>query len=351
MTRSVQHWFVHKGAYDGDLKASPATYRRAAAAAAVPRTPTLGCLSPAATYAAIVEIGAHKARTPFWKTFLLGILGGFYISLGGALAYAIGGQLPEILQTDPGLQKLIFACFGLPMSLMLILIAGADLYTFNAACVPAALYEGRANIIQLVSNFIFSFFGNIVGCLIIVWLLDETYIFASPAAKTFPFLQGRQKSYNAWGTEVVRGMFANYLVCLAAWQATAAQDIIGKIFAIFFPVVAFVGTGYSHVIANAFWIPFSIKLGSGIPVGHYIVHSMIPDWLGNTLVAAFVLAGGYALLYGSLGDTINAGYQRILGRSNGSSSDGDYTTDDSRDLGRPDHLSPVIVEESGPKSV
>lgn len=94
-------------------------------------------------------------------------------------------------------------------------------------------------------------------------------------------------------------------------------------------------------------IPFGIKLGSGIPVGHYIVHSMIPNWLGNTLVAAFVLAGSYALLYGSLGDTINVGYQHMLRRFTGSPAEDGYS-DDSGGLGHPDHL---VVEESGPKQV
>ena len=37
-------------------------------------------------------------------------------------------------------------------------------------------------------------------------------------------------------------------MCLAMWQATAAQDIIGKIFGIFFPVAAFVSISFSHVV-------------------------------------------------------------------------------------------------------
>ena len=46
-------------------------------------------------------------------------------------------------------------------------------YTANAAFLPAAVYEGRANLLQLGKNWFFSFFGNLVGCLIMVWLLDE----------------------------------------------------------------------------------------------------------------------------------------------------------------------------------
>ena len=38
---------------------------------------------------------------------------------------------------------------------------------------PAALFEGRANFFQLARNWILSFFGNLAGSLIVVWLVDE----------------------------------------------------------------------------------------------------------------------------------------------------------------------------------
>ena len=41
---------------------------------------------------------------------------------------------------------------------------------------------------------------------------------------------------------------------LHRWQATGAQDIIGKIIGIFFPVTAFVALSFSHVIANMFLV-------------------------------------------------------------------------------------------------
>ena len=31
----------------------------------------------------------------------------------------------------------------------------------------------------------------------------------------------------------------------------------------------------------------------------YIAHSMIPDWIGNTIAAAFFLSGSYAFIYGA----------------------------------------------------
>lgn len=44
------------------------------------------------------------------------------------------------------------------------------------------------------------------------------------------------KTTEDWGACVCRGFLCNYLVCLAAWQATASQDIAGKLLGILGPV-------------------------------------------------------------------------------------------------------------------
>jgi formate/nitrite transporter FocA (FNT family) len=36
----------------------------------------------------------------------------------------------------------------------------------------------------------------------------------------------------SFGATVVKGIFANWLVCVATWQANAAQDLTGKAVAI-----------------------------------------------------------------------------------------------------------------------
>jgi formate/nitrite transporter len=57
-----------------------------------------------------------------------------------------------------------------------------------------------------------------------------------------------------------RGIGCNWLVCLAVWMALAAQQTIGKIFAVFFPIMAFVAIGFEHCVANMCFIPIGILL-------------------------------------------------------------------------------------------
>ena len=71
-------------------------------------------------------------------------------------------------------------------------------------------------------------------------LLDETFLYTNRAAASWPIHIAEAKTSAPFGQEVLRGFFCNYLVCLGVWQATGAQDIIGKIIGVFFPVLAFV---------------------------------------------------------------------------------------------------------------
>ena len=76
-----------------------------------------------------------------WKVFWLAILAGAYIGLGAAFFLSVGGQMPGVQSTNLGVQKLVLGAFGLPMSLGLILVCGAELLTANSAYISAAVFE------------------------------------------------------------------------------------------------------------------------------------------------------------------------------------------------------------------
>ena len=61
---------------------------------------------------------------------------------------------------------------------------------------------------------------------------------------------------------VCSGILCNILVCMAVLMATAAKDIAGKVWAIFFPIAAFVIGGWEHCVANMFYIPAGIIAGT-----------------------------------------------------------------------------------------
>ncbi|HUW86741.1 MAG TPA: formate/nitrite transporter family protein, partial [Methanoregula sp.] len=50
----------------------------------------------------------------------------------------------------------------------------------------------------------------------------------------------------------------NWLVNLAILLGICADDLIGKFFGIWFPIMAFVSSGFEHCVANMYFIPAGI---------------------------------------------------------------------------------------------
>jgi formate/nitrite transporter len=106
------------------------------------------------------------------------------------------------------------------------------------------------------------FLTNFIGSLLVALLL-----YFSGLWKTGDGALGAaavKVAYNkvalSFGEALWRGIGCNWLVCLAVWMALAARQTIGKIFAIFFPIMAFVAIGFEHSVANMYFIPAGILL-------------------------------------------------------------------------------------------
>ena len=98
-----------------------------------------------------------------------------------------------------------------------------------------------------------------------------------------------------------RGMLCNWLVCLAVWQANAANTLGGKFVGVWLPISAFVAMGLEHCVANMFMIPCGMSLGANVTTYEFLVNNLIPVTLGNTVAGATFVGTAYSLAYGSLG--------------------------------------------------
>ena len=83
---------------------------------------------------------------------------------------SVGGACPGLAATNPGLQKIVSGTFGLPLGLLLSVMAGGELFPSNTAFVTAAAIEKKADVKDLVKNFVFSYAGNLVGSFLMAWL-------------------------------------------------------------------------------------------------------------------------------------------------------------------------------------
>ncbi|KAJ4297405.1 hypothetical protein N0V88_004326 [Collariella sp. IMI 366227] len=118
-------------------------------------------------------------------------------------------------------------------------------------------------------------------------------VFPSGIVMIFPYRE--QAISNAKSKQVdvqfhqifLRGIGCNWLVCLACYLGLQAKDLTSKVVGMWWPIFAFVTLGLEHVVANMFFIPIGLFLGTpGLTVPLYIWKGIIPTTLGNILGGA-----------------------------------------------------------------
>jgi len=282
---------------------------------------------PQAITDAAVKTGVKKAKLSWDKALVAGFLAGAYIAFAALLAITVSAGLdPKLWGTVPTLiAGSVFA-----LGLILVIIAGSELLTGNMALVPLAIYRGRAHVRELFHNFSFVLIGNLLGSLFVAYFLA---VKSGVVTAELP-LERLAKIATAKGIEetetqiFLRAVGCNWLVCLAVWMALAADDIAGKVLAIFFPIMAFVAMGFDHVVANMFFLPAAIFANVPELTWGDALHNWVFAFLGNLVGAAIFVALSYWYLYArgtgpaleQPGDTPRTGADGITRRDGG---DGD----------------------------
>jgi formate/nitrite transporter len=232
---------------------------------------------------AISRLGIRKANTRFWQLLLLGFLGGLYISFGGHLFLAaLAGGAGRVV-----------ASFLFSIGLVLVVVAGAELFTGNIIMV-VGLIGGRYKIGKLMKNWGAVYLGNLIGSLLYAFLVWKSGLFGKSgepnAIGSLAALVAESKVMLPFSEALIRGIFCNMLVILAIIMSIMAKDVVSKILCCMLPVAAFVTVGFEHCVANMFLIPVGY-LSAGIPLSDWggMIPGILTITMGNIVGGLFIL--------------------------------------------------------------
>jgi len=215
-------------------------------------------LKPAEISSAIEEAAVSKASLTTGKMIILGILAGVYIGFAAHLATSIATGSVEWIGAKKFLTGAVFS-FGL----MLVIIPGSELWTGNNLMVMP-LSNGKITLTQMLRNWFWVYTGNFIGSVLIAFIIaGNTGILDGPVGATALKIAVGKVTASPEGLDhnwayFFRGVGCNWLVCLAVFMAMSAKDIGGKILGIFFPIMAFVASGFEHCVANMYFLPAGI---------------------------------------------------------------------------------------------
>lgn len=248
--------------------------------------------TPKEVLAAAEKSAAEKTELTTGKVLVLAFLAGAYISMGGLFSLMAGFGFAEAMEA-PGVQRLLSGLV-FPLGLILVAFAGAELFTGNnAVLVPGALSR-RYGWGKVARNWSLVYLGNFAGALFFAYFLVvlpgvlSNHMWHEAACSI-----AQTKTSLPWITIFLRGVGANWLVCLAVWLGMSANDAAGRMAGLFFPVMCFVVIGYEHCIANMFFIPLGMMLGAPVSLTQLLWSNLVPATLGNIVGGAFFVGGLY----------------------------------------------------------
>jgi formate/nitrite transporter FocA (FNT family) len=95
-------------------------------------------------------------------------------------------------------------------------------------------------------------------------------------------------------------------------MSMAATDVIGKIFAVFFPIMTFVASGFEHSVANMYFMSLGMFLKAAgiqttttgllpeqldaVGIGGFL-HNLIPVTVGNMIGGILFVAFFYFIVF------------------------------------------------------
>jgi len=269
-------------------------------------------LAPDAVAVAAEDMGVKKAKASFGKQFGLAVLGGAFVALGAMFATltiaGAEGMLPF------GVTKLLMGA-AFSMGLMLVVVAGAQLFTSDALMVMAWA-SGRLSTSRMLKVWTTVWLGNLVGGLAIACLifLGGQYGAGHGEVGATALYIAAGKASLAPSKAFFLSIGCNVLVCLATWVSYASRSVTDKILAMFFPVTAFVAAGFEHCVANMYFIPYGLlvkhfapdsfwaehaaqaKQSLEIPIDQFLINLGVVT-LGNWIGGALLVAGVYWWLF------------------------------------------------------
>ncbi len=268
------------------------------------------------------EVGVKKANMDWLNMFALAVLAGAFIALGAVFATTVttgaGDKLP--FGVTRLLSGLVFS-----LGLILVVVAGAELFTGNTLIVMAWA-DHRVSSVQVLRNWIIVYMGNFVGSIATAVLMfyTEQYTFGNGAIGLNILNIANAKTGPGFMQALALGIMCNALVCLAVWLCFSARSTTDKILSIIFPITAFVAAGFEHSIANMYFIPIGLFVKAGAPAAfwetigkttadyanltwsNFFVANLLPVTIGNVIGGSVMVGLVYWFVYIRKGKIVNS---------------------------------------------
>ncbi|MBR2176918.1 MAG: formate/nitrite transporter family protein [Clostridia bacterium] len=237
--------------------------------------------------------GAGKASMSVLRMAAEAFLAGMFIALAGA-ASTIAASTIE----SPSVAKLVTALI-FPAGLAMVILNGTELFTGNSLMI-ISLLDKKIKLTGVLKNWLIVYAGNFAGSLFVsaMCVYGHVYTLFGGAAGVSAGAAAAAKCSISFEDAVLKGILCNILVCVAVMMTVMTEHAVGKIIALFLPIMVFVICGFEHSVANMSYISTGLflqvsgQLDSSINAenltwGAFLITNLVPVTLGNIIGGCF----------------------------------------------------------------
>ena len=237
----------------------------------------------------MAQAGAAKGKLGAQDLLIRGALSGALLGFATTLAFTAN------LQTGAG----IVGAVVFPVGFVMIVLLGLELVTGNFALVPLGMLDRKIGPAELFHNWLWVFVGNLAGSVLYAYLFSLTLPPDAPMAKLLMTVsETKTLGYAKLGAAGLipagaKAILCNWMVTLGVVMSLTSESTVGKIVAMWLPILTFFAQGFEHSVVNMFVIPAGMMLGAKVSLADWWLWNQIPVTLGN--VAGGLIFTGLAL--------------------------------------------------------
>lgn len=168
------------------------------------------------------------------------------------------------------------------VGLTIVVFTNTELFTSNNMYLTVSSTEGRTNWREAVLLWVCCYFGNLAGALLVAVLLLGADSLSHLPRDHALFSGAVAKAQQAGNVIFIKGVLANWIVCLAVRVALRCKEEVAKILVLILIIFIFVYLGFEHSIANMGTFALAI-LGGGTLSATDALHNLLYSTLGNVV--------------------------------------------------------------------
>jgi nitrite transporter NirC len=214
-------------------------------------------------------------------------LAGVYVGIAVVLLISVSAPLAA---SGSAATKLVQAAvFG--VALTLVVFAGAELFTGNAMTMLQGLRARTVRPVDVAAVWGASLVGNLLGSIALAAVVHGGGTLTGPGAALVASITDAKQAVA--GPQLFwRSVLCNLLVCVGLWMAGRVQSDTAKAVVLWWALLAFIGSGFEHSIANM--TIFGLGILEGTATAGELARNLLWTVPGNVVGGGVVIGLGYA---------------------------------------------------------